>query len=262
MNILNIAHGSFVMIGGFITFSIVTTWGWNPLFTLPIAAAGLFAFGFTFYRYVLVLLATTSIFMVFIFTFGLDMALENLGVLIWGATSHTVPSSFQGSHITIGDAVLPIGHLVVLVASWFLGGLLYWMMRHTKFGLAMQATALDADSARLSGVDVRFVCALTFGLSAALGGAAGSLLSIVQPISPRMGLEVIGLAFVTSVLGGLGNVPGALVAGLLLAAIQSLTTLWFNAQYAQLTPFLVLLVILVNRPQGLFGRKHFAEVQF
>lgn len=260
MNILNVAHGAFVMFGAYVTFSIVSEFGLDPLLTLPIAAGALFLFAFLVQRYVLHILSGASIFMVFIFTFGLDMALQNSAVLIWSPIYRSVPSPYRGNVFAIGENYVPVGSLIVFVSAWLLAGLLFYLLKRTRLGLAIQATALDSESAKLAGVDVRFIYAMTFAIAAALAGAAGSLLAIVVPVYPFMGTLLIGKAFATAVLGGLGSVPGALIAGLLLALGEVSASMLLGAQFAQVVAYVLLVVVLVVRPRGLFGREYFAEV--
>jgi branched-chain amino acid transport system permease protein len=150
---------------------------------------------------------------------------------------------------------------VIFGAACLLAVLLFLFLNKTKIGMAIQATSLDADSARLAGVDIRFVFALTFGLSAALAAAAGSLLSIVQPTYPYMDVAIIGKAFAVAVLGGLGNVPGAIAGGFVLAIAEESVGQFIGVQYTQVVAYAILVVILVLRPTGLFGREYFAEVR-
>lgn len=261
MNILNVAHGAFVMLGAYITFSIVTGLGLDPLLSAPVAALALFCLGYILQRYVLHILSSASIFMVFIFTFGLDMALQNSAVLVWSPVYRSVPSPYRGSVLSIGETYIPMGSLIVFVSAWLLAGLLFLLLKRTKLGLAIQATALDSESANLAGVDIRFVFAATFAIAAGLAGAAGALLSIVVPLHPFMGTLLIGKAFATAVLGGLGSVPGAITAGLILALGEVSAAHFLGARFAQLVPYVVLVLILVLRPRGLFGREYFAEVR-
>lgn len=261
MNILNVAHGAFVMLGAYIAFSASTQLGLSAFESVPIAFLVLFAGGFIIQRYLLSLLSESSIFMVFIFTFGLQMALQNLAILIWGPVYRSVPSLLSGHVVIVGGTYIPLGRLVISIIAWLGAAALFLLLSRTKLGLAIQATALDRESAQLAGVNIQYVYAVTFALSAALAGTAGALLSVVAPIYPFMDIELIGKAFAVAVLGGLGSVPGAIVGGLVLATAEQTIAEFGGVQYSQIVAYGILVIVLVVRPRGLFGREHFAEVK-
>lgn len=261
MNILNVAHGAMVMLGAYIAYSCWSSFGINAFASVPVAFVALFVGGFLLHRYVLSLLSEATIFMVFIFTFGLQMVLQNAAVLIWKPIYRSVPSPFGGHVFNIGGTYLPLDRLLIFCLAWAMAGALFLLLAKTKLGLAIQATALDTDSARLAGVNVAYVYALTFGLAVGLAGASGALLAAVVPVYPFMDVSLIGKAFAVAVLGGLGNVHGALAGGLFLAFSEEAVANFVGVQYTQVVAYGILVAVLVIRPRGLFGREHFAEVR-
>jgi branched-chain amino acid transport system permease protein len=261
MNILNVAHGAMVMLGAYIAYSCWSSFGWNVFVSLPIAFVALFIGGFLLHRYLLSFLSEATIFMVFIFTFGLQMVLQNAAVLIWKPVYRSVPSPFGGHVFNIAGTYVPLDRLLIFCVSWTIAGALFVLLAKTKVGLAIQATALDTDSARLAGVNVAYVYALTFGLSVALAGAAGALLAAVVPVYPFMDVSLIGKAFAVAVLGGLGSVHGAVAGGLFLAFSEEAVANFVGVQYTQVVAYAILVAVLIVRPRGFFGREHFAEVK-
>jgi branched-chain amino acid transport system permease protein len=157
--------------------------------------------------------------------------------------------------------LIPYVRLATFGIALILAATLYLFMNRTKSGQAILATALDRDVARLMGINPERVFALTAGAGAALAGGAGALASMLIPISPAMGQTFIGAVFVITVLGGVGNVPGAVVAGFLYGLIQSIASMTLGVSYQEIVAFSLFLAILIFRPQGLFGRRLFGEAQ-
>jgi branched-chain amino acid transport system permease protein len=261
MNVLNVAHGALIMAGAFATYTITTVFGVEPLLVLPITMILLFGLGYVIQRILVERVLDYSIFMVFILTYGLDLLLTNIAFGIWGGTLRSVDSALTGEGFRILGVHLPYVRLIVLAwTTMAIVGLLIFMSK-TRLGLAIKATSLDREAAQLAGIDVRQVYGITFGISAALGGAAGCLLSNIYPVTPFMGVPFLTRAFAVAVLGGLGSVTGALYAGFILAAAEIVGVLVLGGGWADGVAFLVLMLVLVLRPQGLLGKKFFAEVE-
>ena len=157
--------------------------------------------------------------------------------------------------------MLPYQRLGVFVVSLSLVAALNSVLSYTKLGRAIRATALNRQAAQLSGVDISAIYAITFGIGAAMAGAAGSLLSTTQTISPVMGDTYIGKSFVIATLGGLGTVQGALVGGLLLGLAESLGSALVGPSYQVAIGYGILVLVLIFRPEGVMGRRFFAEIK-
>jgi len=260
MNILNAAHGSFIMLGAYAAYSLSRILSIEPLLLVPGAMVALFATGFAIQRTLFNRLLGRNIFIVFILTFGLDMVLINLALGIWGGEYCSVGSALRGAGLDVLGVRL--SYLRLVVAAWgvlVIVGLIL-LMSKTGLGLAIQATALEMESAQLAGIDVKRIYAITLGISAGLAGAAGSLLASISAVHPFMGEALLSRAFAVVVLGGLGSVKGALVAGFLLAAVETVGGYFLGGGWSGAIAFVMFVIVLIVQPQGLFGKKFFAEV--
>lgn len=156
--------------------------------------------------------------------------------------------------------LIPYVRLTAFALALFLAGAFYLFLNRTKAGQAILATALDKEVARLMGINPFRCYALTAGAGAALAGAAGSLASMLFPISPTMGVTFLGSVFVVTVLGGIGSIEGAVYAGLIYGLIQAFAASYFGVNYQEIVAFSMFLLILVLRPQGLLGKRFYGEI--
>lgn len=260
MNLLNLAHGSLIMLGGYVSFFAFQRLGIDPFATLPLSMALLFAIGYAMQRLVINRVIYANIFMVMILTFGLDLLLINAALLLWSADYRSISPAYASAGFHIGTVVIPILRLAVFVTALLLTGALALFMSRTRIGQAIQATALDRYAASLVGIDVMKIYAITFGISSALAGAAGTLLALVLPIYPEVGGPLTIKAFIIAVLGGLGGLYGALVGGLVLGVAELLGAYLLGPTYQVGIGLIILLLVLIFRPQGLMGKRFFSEV--
>jgi branched-chain amino acid transport system permease protein len=261
MNVLNAAHGGFLMIGAYVTYWLVTTLAVDPLLVLPVTAVVLFAGGFAFQRAFLDRLLGVGIFMTFVLTFGLDMILTNIALVAWGADLRQVHTSYASAVIHVGTLSVPVARLIVLAVAVAMIALLVLFLSRTRTGLAIKATALEREAAQLAGIDIRWIYALTFAIATALAAVAGGLLAPIYAFNPFVGASFLGKAFAVSVLGGLGSITGALYAGFALALAETLTAIFVGAQWSDAVAFIVLIAVLMVRPRGLLGKEYFADVK-
>jgi branched-chain amino acid transport system permease protein len=261
MNVLNLAHGAFGMLGGYVTYWMFTLTGLDPFVSLPVSMAALFALGYLLQRYVLSRLSGANVFMLMLLTFGLSLILANVALSLWSADPRGIRQSYAGSSFDIGSIAIPYVRLAVFVIGLALTGALALFMNRTRTGQAIQATALDRYAADLVGINARAIFAITFGISAALAGAAGSLIAMTSPIDPQMGTDLTIKAFIVAVLGGLGGVYGALVGGIVLGVAELAGAQLFGLSYQTAIGLGLLMIILAVRPQGLVGKQFFAEVK-
>jgi branched-chain amino acid transport system permease protein len=261
MNVLNVAYGAFIMIGAYVTFTLFSWFGIDPLLSIPVSMLALFVLGFGIQKYLLNPIVQSGVFLSFIFTFGLDIFLINGVLLTWGGEFRTTRPWYAGESFVVQDLAIPYTRLAVLIIAVVLIVLLFWLMSRTRLGMAIKATALQNEGAQLMGIDIKLIYALTFAISAALAGAAGSLLGTILPISPFVG-EFIGIkAFAVAVLGGLGSVTGALLGAVVLATAEVVGILLFGGSWSEAIIFIILLLALVFRPLGLLGKEYFGEVE-
>jgi branched-chain amino acid transport system permease protein len=261
MNVLNVAHGSFIMIGAYVTYFAAVGLGIDPFLAAPISATVLFVIGYSVQRTIINRVLQSSTFMTFILTFGLDMFLMNSALVAWGGTFRQVRTEYSDWLVQLGGLSVPFLRLMVFVAAGVVTGCLLLFMSKTRLGIAIKATALEREGAQLAGVDVKQIYAITFGISAALAGVCGAMISMIFPFSAFLGTAWIGKAFTVAVLGGLGSVTGALYAGFVLAFAEVAGVLAFGSEWADGVAFAILLAALVLRPRGLLGKEYYAEVR-
>jgi len=257
MNIINVAHGAFLMLGAYVTVWMFTLHGVDPLVSLPVAMAALFAFGYLIQWGLINRIVRAPIFMTLVLTFGLDMLLVNLALVAWKANYRSVSPWYGPLSLSAGAIIIPVGRLVIFIVSLSITASLYGFLTRTRMGRAIQATRMDLEGAQLVGVRIGQIYAWTFALSAAMAGAAGSLLAIVTPVSPIMGGAYLGKAFLVCVLGGLGNMAGALVGGVILGLFETGAAVVFGPGYQDAASLVLLLIVLVIRPSGLLGRAYY-----
>ncbi len=261
MNLINLAYGSMIMLGAYVTWLVAMQLGLSPLIALPVAGLTIFVFAYALQRVLINRLVRTSIFMTLIFTFGLNMAMINILLLLFSADVRSMPATFGNENLSVLGLSIPVGRGAVFLAAIALTVALQLLMNRTRIGNAIKATSFDPVAARLSGIDVRHIYALTFAIGGAVAGITGSLVAMTYSFSPISGESYTMKAFVVVVLGGLGSIPGALVGGILLGIVENLASLWLDSGYRDAVGFGLLLLVLVARQRGIMGRRFFAEVK-
>lgn len=258
LNVINILHGSFIVLGGYLAFFGYVKLGIHPFASILIAAPLLFALGYAIQRVLINRMIAAPVLLTLTLTFGLDLMLSNAMLAAFTADFRKLILEPPLGVATLGPIVMPVDRLVAMILALGLTGLLYLVLSRSRIGRAIVAVRMDREAAALMGVDVKSVYAVTFGLGALMAGAAGPLLAMIFPISPLTGPVYLGKAFVICVLGGLGSVPGAMIGGLALGIVESFGTLWFGPEHATTLSFVLLIAILLLRPEGLLGRKGYA----
>ena len=258
LNIINILHGSFIILGGYLAFYAYAVAGIHPFFSLLIAAPVFFALGYFLQRGVMNRMIAAPVLLTLTLTFGLDLMLSNAMLAAFTADFKKITLDPPLGVVFLGPVVLPVDRLMAMLLALALLGLLYITLSRSRIGRAIVAVRMDREAAALMGVRVKDVYAITFGLGTLMAGISGPLLAMIFPISPLSGPVYLGKAFVVCVLGGLGSVPGALVGGLALGLAESFGSLWFGPEHATTLAFVLLILILLVRPEGLLGRKGYA----
>ncbi len=254
MEIVNFAHGEFLMLAMFSTYWAWALWRLDPVLALPLTAAVLFLLGFATYhgliRWVLGAPMLAQIFA----TFGLAIFLRSAAQAIWGVDFHLVKDPLVQGRISLGGLFIGLPQLGASVGALLAFVFLNWFISRTETGLALQATAQDRQAASLMGIDTERMFALGWGIGAACVGVAGALLTIFFYVFPDVGASFALLAYVTVALGGFGNVPGTLVAGVVVGVIEVLGGLLIAPALKYVAVFVLYLLVVLWRPQGLFGR--------
>lgn len=253
LNIINMLHGSFIILGGYITFFAWFYLGIHPILMLPVTAAILFAVGYVIQYGIINRVVTQPVLVTLTLTFGLDMILYNFMLVVFTATPRRV--ALELGSLEWGGVFLPLDRVLAMALALVLTGVLYWMMRTSRVGRAIVAVRMDREAAALMGIKVDNIYAITFGIGALMAGAAGAVFSVVFPIDTNMTPLFLGKAFVVCIIGGLGSVPGALVGGLVLGVIESYAGHWIGPQHALTAGFLLMIILLIVRPTGLLGVK-------
>ncbi|KQW20450.1 ABC transporter permease [Afipia sp. Root123D2] len=257
LNVINLIHGSFIVLGAYVAWGLYQSFGISPWYALAIAAPLFFVFGYVMQRLILNRVIAAPVLVTLTLTFGLDLILNNAMIYFFKADYRKLTLTPPMGSISIFDVVVPVDRLIATVAALALTGVLYLILRRLRVGRAIVAVRLDRDAAVLMGVDVNSIYAIAFGLGAALAGCAGVLMALIFPISPLTSTAYLGKAFVVCVLGGLGSVSGALAGGILLALIEGIGSAMIGPAHATTLSFVLLIVFLILRPQGLLGRKGF-----
>jgi branched-chain amino acid transport system permease protein len=254
LNIVNLAHGAFIMLGAYLSWHLYTYLGIDPFLGLPITALVMFLFGYGLQRGLLNLIVRAPMFNTLLITFGLEVVLTYLAQLAFSADFRTINPSYAGNSIAFGPVVLPQARLMAFGVAIVLTVGMWLFLLHSKLGRAIRATAQNLVAARLYGVEPRHLYAMTFGIGIALAGAAGGLYGTVSQINPYIGATLTAKCFAIAIIGGLDNPLGVIVGGLVLGVIESLAVLYIGATFADVASFGVLVMVLIVRPSGLLGR--------
>lgn len=255
LNVINIVHGSLVVLGSYVAYFAWVHLGLHPFVSVLLAGAALFALGYLAQRGLINRVIGAPVLTTLVLTFGLELLLNNSMLAAFSADYRTVRLEDPLGSAMLGGLVVPLDRLLVMLLAFLLTGLLYLVLARSRMGRAIVAVRMDREAAALMGVKVPHVYALTFGIGALMAGAAGSLLSLIFPISPLNSTEFLGIAFVVCVLGGLGSIAGAMIGGLALGVIQSFGALLIGPEHGLTIAFVLLILLLIFKPTGLMGRR-------
>lgn len=261
LNIINIAHGAMVMLGAYVTFYLFTALGIDPFLTIPASMIVLFVLGYLLQRFIINRVIPYGVFMTLVLTFGLSLFFIDVALIAFSGDYRSVTPGYAGAGLVFAGVVISYQRLAIFVVSLLLVLALHAYLTRSKLGRAIRATALNRTSAQLLGVNVTSIYAITFGIGAAMAGAAGSLLSMTITITPFLGNAFIGKAFVVATLGGLGTIQGALVGGLILGLAESFGASLIGPSYQHAIGFGILVLVLILRPEGIMGKQFYAEVK-
>ena len=255
MHVVNLAHGELYMLGAFSTFFLTTLYHFNFFAALLMALLIVGVLGFFIERIVFNPLRQRAnpVLNTLLASIGLSIFISNLVTQAVGSDMRSIPPPFSVSTVQLFGLSVSVQRLVVLFVTLLLVVALFLMIKYTKFGKAMRATSQDRDAAALMGVNIRLIYGLTFALSAGLAAVAGGLIGSLYVVEPNMGLVPALKAFIIVILGGMGSVVGALVGSLILAYAETFTTLFAAASLQDLVGFIILILVLLLRPNGLFG---------
>lgn len=257
MNVVNIAHGAFVVMGAYVAWKLNTSAGVDPLLGLFVAAALLFLFGYLLQRGLVNLVINAPIWMTLLLTFGLELLLINGLTLIFSGDYRSISTSYASGGLSFGAVRVPYGRLLAFALAIMFTALLALFISRTRTGQAIRATGMDRVTARLMGIDARHIYSLTFAIAAALAAIAGVMVGTIGTFNPVDAGTFTLRSFVIAVLGGLGNMWGALAGGLLLGVVEALAGQYLSGTLVNAIAFGVLVLVLIVRPTGLVGRPYY-----
>jgi branched-chain amino acid transport system permease protein len=257
MDVVNFAHGEFLMIAMYATFFLFAYFALDPLLAAPLVGAALFVFGAVVYLVVVrfAMRAKANVGMVQIFaTFGLGILLRGLSQFFFTPDYRSIPTSWLGGKtVSLGGIFLPVPQLAGALVSILAFCALFFFIKRTDFGRALEATREDAGAVALVGIDRNKVFALGWGLGAALVGLAGAIMAMFFYIYPDVGASFALIAYVTVALGGFGSVFGAFAGGIVVGLVEASTALMLPPSLKSVGIYTVYLLVVFIRPRGLFG---------
>lgn len=248
LNIVNLAHGAFIMLGGYCVYFLFTGAGLDPFAALPPAMIVMFVFGYLVQRFILNLIVRSALLNTLLITFGLDVVLTYMAQLAFSADFRAINPTYAGANVTLAGITVPLARLAAFLVALLLAGLVWLLLNRTRLGRAIRATAQNLVAARLYGVDPRQLYAVTFGIGAALAGAAGGLYGVVSQITPYMGASLTAKSFVIAIIGGLDNPLSVVGGGLVIGIAEAVGALYLGPTFTDVISFGLLVLVLVARP--------------
>ncbi len=255
LHIINFAHGSMLMVAMFGVFYLVTKLGVDPYLSLIVTMPSMFVMGYVLYKYFIGKLSYGKDENILLITLGLSIVIENLALMFFSGNSQTISMSYSDKMFEVGPLLIGLPKVISFVAAMVMCALLGIFITRTDTGRAIRAVAKERMGARLVGIDVDKVFAISFGLGMATLGAAASLLMPIFYVSPTTGHVFVMVAFTVVVLGGMGSFLGAVVGGLIVGLTESFGGLYLGESLGQIGISLIFILILLFRPSGLFGDK-------
>ena len=253
MRVINIAHGAFIILAAFVTYSLWKAADIDPLLTIVVTTPLMFAIGWVVYLLAVRRIRGAHMSSSVLLTFAIALVLEGLMGIIWGNTSHSVRPDYFNQSFTIGDIFLPKAQVYGFVVAAAVLAALWLILMRTWLGRAIRSSAVNPSGAALVGVNVGAVAALTFAVGVAATGAGGSIVSVLYPFLPGSHYEWIARVLSIIVLGGLGSLQGAALGALILGVAEAMTQTYISPAWAGAVPYAVIFVVLLVRPRGLLG---------
>ena len=255
MDVINFAHGEFLLWGMYAAFGLWSVFSLDPVFALPVCAALIFVLGVLTYLIIIKQVLNASGLTALLATFGLSMVLKNLAQFFFTANYRNVTNTIFGSgRIEVGSLfIIRHDYLAAATGSLIITILVILFIKKTKTGIAIKATAINRNTALLMGINTNRIFAITFGISGACVGAAAALMTAFTPITPSSCTLYSILAFVIVAFGGFGNIKGALLAGLMVGLVEALGGYRLGTEWKYAVVFALYLIVMQIRPKGLFG---------
>ena len=255
LHIINFAHGSLLMLAMFGVYFLLTMAGVDPYLSLVIMVPAMYVLGYLLYRFVIGRFASGKDENILLITLGLSILIENLALMFFKGDSRTISVSYIDDMVQVGPTLVSLPKIISFVAAIALCAALGLVIKYTDIGKSIRAVARERMGARLVGINVDRIFAISYGIGIATLGAAACLLMPIFYVSPTTGQVFIMVAFTVVVLGGMGSFAGALVGGLIVGLTESFGGLFLGESLGQIGISLIFILILLLRPTGLFGAK-------
>ena len=255
LHIINFAHGSLLMLALYAAYFLFVHMGVDPYLAIPILLPVFFCLGYVLQRWLIAPMSGGSEQNVLLVTLALALIIDNLALYFWTSNTRSVDIPYAYNTVEFLGAYLPLGRVIAFFAAIAAAPLLWLFMTRTRTGSAIRAVAIEKRGAEIVGIDVNHTYAICFGIGTACVALAACLLLPTFYVTPQVGYSFVLVAFTTVVLGGMGSLPGALIAGLLLGVIESLCGLFLGESLGQIGIFMAFILILLFKPSGLLGRR-------
>jgi branched-chain amino acid transport system permease protein len=255
MGVINLAHGEMIMMGAYLTWVLNENFGVDPFVSLLFVMPVMFVFGYVLQYILINRIVDRPILVSLLVTFGLSIMIANAAKLIFSADPRLTDTAFGGAW-NVGNVTFPVTKTMIMGVALVIMVALHLFLQRTRTGKAIRAAAQNKQAARIVGIDINKIYAITFGICIAITGAAGALISPTQAVFPFMGPPLTLRAFTITALAGLGSIPGALFGGIVLGVVESMIGVYVSGigtNLAIIASFALLVIILMTRPQGLFG---------
>jgi branched-chain amino acid transport system permease protein len=255
LHIINFAHGAALMVALYGVYGLKTGFGIDPYLALPIMVPAMFVLGYALQRGVINRASHGKDENILLVTLGLAIVLENLALMAFKSDTRTIETAYTLTTLQIGPAFIALPKLVAFFGALLACAVLLWAVTRTDLGRAIRAVAKEKHGAKLMGIDVDHVYAMSFGIGLACLGAAACFLLPAYYVNPQVGAGFVLVAFTIVVLGGMGSFAGALLGGLLIGVVESLGGLFLGESLGQIGIFAIFIAVLLFRPTGLFGAR-------
>jgi branched-chain amino acid transport system permease protein len=255
LEIVNFAHGEFVMLGMYASYFLYSFWGIDPYLSLLIVMPVFFSFGILIQKSLIERVMKARFHIQILLTLGLMLFLQNFAQFAWSSDFRSVKLAYSSSVFQVGEFIINIPRLIACFLALVIAGVLYFFLKKTDLGMAIKACAVEKEGASIVGIDVERIYLIAFGIGIACAGAAGSILLPFFYVSPNVGSVFTLTAFVIVVLGGMGNFVGALLGGFIIGVAEAMGEIFLPGALKQVVSFVIFILILFFRPMGLLGGK-------
>lgn len=255
MNLANFAHGEFYMLGAYFAFTAVSFLRLNYFLAIAIAIIATMVLGFALDKLIFKRLRREPIMSATMATIGLSILLQYIAQMIWGAYPLSIKNPFPPDPLSLGPIVVPVNRLFIIAVTIIVIALFHWVLTSTRLGKAIRATFQNKESAALVGIEIERIYTTAFTIGAGMAAISGALLGSIFTLLPTMGGFATLKAFIVVIVGGMGSFIGAIVSGLMLGVAEALGAGFVSSAYKDAVGFIVVIVVLLFTPQGLFGGK-------